>query len=62
MWSYHILDFGAPSQPSPHKISNNILIYLTSYRILARPLSVPLKSLSIVASGKGGGGAKSYKR
>ena len=52
----------APLPPPPHKISNNILIYLTSYRILApHPLSLPLRSLiSIVASGDGGA-PKSYK-
>ena len=57
--SHHILDFGAT--PPPHKISNNILIYLTSYRILAPPppISLSLRSLSIVASGEGG--PKSYK-
>ena len=30
----YILDFSPPLPPPPHKISNNILIYLTSYRIL----------------------------
>ena len=39
----------------------NILINLTSYRILApHPLSLSLRSLSIVASGeRGGGGGQS---
>ena len=42
--------FWRPLPPPPHKISNNILIrvYLTSYRILAPPFSLSLKSLSIV--------------
>ena len=50
--------FWRPLPPPPHNISNNILIhvYLTSYRILAPPFSLSLKSLSIVASGEGGGG------
>ena len=59
MWSSYFR-FWRPLPPPPHKISNNILIYLTSYRILAPPLPV-IKIVSIVASGKGGG-AKSYKR
>ena len=42
--------------PAPHKISNNILIYLTSYGILAPP---PLTVIKIVKYcgvwGRGGG-------
>ena len=38
--------FWRPLPPPPHKISNNILIYLTSYRILAPP-SLSLRLLSI---------------
>ena len=42
--------------PPPHKISNNILIYLTFYQILApQPrISLSLRSLSVVVFGEGG--------
>ena len=60
MWSLFcftiVLDFSAP--PS-HKINNNILIYLTSYGILAPPLPVIKIKLSIVASWER---SKSYKK
>ena len=39
MWSSYFR-FWRPLPPPPHKISNNILIYLTSYKILALPLPV----------------------
>ena len=34
--------FWRPLPPPLHKISNNILIYLTSYRILAPPPHLPV--------------------
>ena len=49
--------FWRPLPSPPHKITNNILIYLSSYGILAPPpLSLSLRSLSIVESGEAGGG------
>ena len=57
MWSSYFR-FWRPLPPPPHKISCNILIYLTSYRILGAPppLSLSLKSLNIVRGVWEGGG------
>ena len=55
MWSSYFR-FWRPLPSPPHKISCNILIYLTSYRILAPP--PPLPVIKIVKYGgvwEGGG-------
>ena len=58
IWSSYFR-FWRPLPPPPHKISNNILIYLTSYRILA---PTPLPVIKIVKYcgvwERGGGGGK----
>ena len=56
MWSSYFR-FWRPLPPPPHKISNNILIYLTSYKILALPLPVIkiVKYCGVWESGRGGG-------
>ena len=51
----YILDLSAPPPPPPHKISNNILKYLTSYRILA-PSPLPVSKIGLCRQGPGGGG------
>ena len=57
----YILDFSAPSPP-PHKISNNILIYLTFYRIL-QLVPPPLPVIKIVKyCGVWGGGGGHWGR
>ena len=50
----------ARPHPPPHKISNNILVYLTSYRILQLVPPPPLPVIKIVkyCGVWGGGGAK----
>ena len=57
MWSSYFR-FWRPLPPPPHKISNNILIYLISYKILALPLPVIkiVKYCGVWESGGGGGG------
>ena len=54
----NILDFSAPSPPPAHKIGNNILIYLTSYRILQlAPPPLPVNKIVKYCDAWGGGGA-----
>ena len=61
MWSSYFRCW-CPLPPPPHKISNNILIYLTSYRILAPPPPLPvIKIVKYGAVWEGGGGQNPTK-
>ena len=59
MWSSYF-KFWRPLPPPPHKISNNILIYLTSYKILALPLPV-IKIVKYCGVWERGGGQNPTK-
>ena len=62
MWSSYFRFWNPPPpSPPPHKIINNVLIYLTSYRILAPPFLAVIKIVKYCGVWEGGGG-KSYKR
>ena len=53
-----------PLSPPLHKISNNILIYLTSYRILAPPPHLPVIKIVMCCGvwGRGGGGRQNLTK
>ena len=61
MYSYHIIDFGAPSHHHLTKLVT-IFLYIELLTGYWRPPSLSLRSLSIGIWGGGGGAPKSYER